>query len=295
MLEDTYREYLAALNGRRFDDLDRFVHDRLTYNGEQWSRDDYKARLADDVRQIPDLRYEIQLLVVDSDQVACRLWFDCTPQDTFLGIDAGGHRVAFAEHVFYQFRDGRIESVWSLIDTDGIRRQLSAPVEELEDLEYDRVWNRFRQRFGFRPGMSSTTWPAINEPPDSVTWSLSALDDDPGYARLDAMVAVINAGLWACTPPDGTLLILDWQHTCYRIRPHAITAAHGPHWPASMMPDGDYSIHLGENFAYGTFGHPWENTICVFGPPLLDRVAARLDEILVRRVREGGHPVNSPS
>jgi predicted ester cyclase len=123
-LEDVYRAYIAALNERRLDDLDRFVHDRLTYNGEEWTREQYRARLAEDVRTIPDLHYEIRLLVPGPGHVACRLWFDCTPRRRFLGIDTGGRRVSFAEHVFYRFRDRRIEDVWSLIDADGIRRQL---------------------------------------------------------------------------------------------------------------------------------------------------------------------------
>jgi len=125
-LEDIYRDYIAALNGRRVEDLDRFVHDRLTYNGEEWTRDKYKALLADDLRKVPDLHYEIQLMVVQSNHVSGRLWFDCTPRQVFLGIDAVGRRVSFAEHVFYRFRANRIENVWSLIDTDGIRRQLPA-------------------------------------------------------------------------------------------------------------------------------------------------------------------------
>ncbi len=128
-LERTYREYIAALNDRRFADLDRFVHDQLTYNGESWSRARYQELLADDVERIPDLHYEIQLLVVGPDQVAGRLWFDCAPVGEFLGIDVGGRRVSFAEHVFYRFRANRIEHVWSLIDTDGIRTQLAAQPE----------------------------------------------------------------------------------------------------------------------------------------------------------------------
>ncbi|MBU2666247.1 DUF2716 domain-containing protein [Actinoplanes bogorensis] len=165
---------------------------------------------------------------------------------------------------------------------------MAAAVEKLEDGEYEQVWRRFRHEFAFRPSMASRTWPAIKEPADSVTWSLASLDDDPGYAKLDAMVDAINDGLWACTATEGTLLILDWQHDCYRIRPHAMTAKDGPRWPASMMPDGDYNIHVAEDFRYGTFGHPWENSICVMGAPLLQRVASSLDEILLRRVREGG-------
>ena len=123
-LEQVYRDYIAALNDRRLDELDRFVHDRLGYNGAQWTREDYRARLADDVRNVPDLHYDVQLLVVADDHVACRIWFDCTPQREFLGVPADGRRVGFAEHVFYRFRDGRIAEVWSLIDTDAIRRQL---------------------------------------------------------------------------------------------------------------------------------------------------------------------------
>ena len=123
-LEEIYRNYIAALNDRRLDDLDQFVHERLTYNGEAWTRERYLALLADDVQNIPDLRYEIQLLVVGSEHVGCRLWFDCTPLGDFLGIDVSGRRICFAEHVFYRFRAGRIEHVWSLIDTDAVRRQL---------------------------------------------------------------------------------------------------------------------------------------------------------------------------
>lgn len=124
-LDQIYRAYIGALNDRRLDDLDRFVHPRLTYNGQPWIREQYRARLADDVRAIPDLHYDIELLVVDRDHVGSRLRFDCTPQGEFLGVDAGGRRVSFTEHVFYRFRAERIEHVWSLIDTDEIRRQLA--------------------------------------------------------------------------------------------------------------------------------------------------------------------------
>jgi predicted ester cyclase len=123
-LEEVYHRYIATLNDRRFEDLDGFVHDRLIYNGEPWSREQYQSRLADDVHNIPDLRYDIQLLVSGTDHVAARLWFDCTPQREFLGIDSHGRQVSFAEHVFYNFRANRIEQVWSVIDTDAIRSQL---------------------------------------------------------------------------------------------------------------------------------------------------------------------------
>jgi predicted ester cyclase len=125
-LERIYRGYLDALNERRFDDLDRFVHDEVIYNDGAISRDRYAAQRRAEAATIPDLHYHVQHLVVDGDQVACRLWFDCTPQRTFLGIEPNGRRASFAEHVFYRFSDRRIAQVWSLLDVDAIRRQLTS-------------------------------------------------------------------------------------------------------------------------------------------------------------------------
>jgi predicted ester cyclase len=129
-LERTYSGYVAAIRERRFDDLDQFVHDQLIYNGEQWTREKYQSLLTDIFRRTPDLDFRIEVLVIGADHVACRLWFDGSPQQEFLGIDAGGRRVAFAEHAFYRFRAGRIEHVWSLVDADSIRRQLSGTADQ---------------------------------------------------------------------------------------------------------------------------------------------------------------------
>ena len=79
--------------------------------------------LVDDVRAIPDLHYGIDLLVADEDLVSARLWFDCSPQGSFLGIEVDGRRMTFAEHVLYRLRQGRIERVWSLLDRDAVRDQ----------------------------------------------------------------------------------------------------------------------------------------------------------------------------
>ncbi|MHC1561076.1 ester cyclase [Actinomycetospora sp. C-140] len=125
-LDETYRAYLACLNERRFEALDAFVHDTLLYNDAPMTRADYRDLLVGDVAAIPDLAFVADLLVVRGDHVACRLWFDCTPTGTFHGLEPDGRRVSFAEHVFYRFADGRIAQVWSLIDTDAVRRQLGS-------------------------------------------------------------------------------------------------------------------------------------------------------------------------
>jgi predicted ester cyclase len=125
-LEQIYRAYLDVLNGRRLNDLDRFVHDQVVYNDRSITRQQYAQMITEDVRKIPNLRFAIDLCVTDDDVVACRLWFDCTPEHGFAGVTPTGQRVTFAEHVFYRFRDGRIEQVWSLVDANAVRDQMAS-------------------------------------------------------------------------------------------------------------------------------------------------------------------------
>jgi predicted ester cyclase len=124
-LEATYRAYLTALNDRRLDDLVRYVHDEIVYNGGTMTRRQYRDLIAGDIAAIPDLFFDAQIIVVDGDRVACRILFNCTPQRDFLGFSPNGERLTFAEHVFYDFRDSKIASVSSLIDRHTIQEQLS--------------------------------------------------------------------------------------------------------------------------------------------------------------------------
>jgi predicted ester cyclase len=124
-LEARYLAYLDALNDRRFSVLDEFVQDELTYNDEVLTRQEYSDMIAADTRAVPDLRFDVRLLVTNEDVVACRLWFDCTPTGTFFGLAPTGRRISFCEHVFYRFRAGRIAQVWSLIDRDAVATQLT--------------------------------------------------------------------------------------------------------------------------------------------------------------------------
>jgi predicted ester cyclase len=124
-LEDVYRAYLAALNERRFDDLAESVHDELTYYEAPKTRRQYRDLLAADAEAIPDLFYDARMIVAAGDRVACRLLFNCTPRLPFLGFTPKGERLTFAEHVFYDFRDGRIAAVTSLIDRYAVQTQLA--------------------------------------------------------------------------------------------------------------------------------------------------------------------------
>jgi hypothetical protein len=64
------------------------------------------------------------------------------------------------------------------------------------------------------------------------------------------------------------MAVLDWNHQCYWFRPDLQVHRGGP-WSLSVWPDGDYYVFLTEDLSAGTFGHPWEQTLHVFGEPLL--------------------------
>jgi predicted ester cyclase len=124
-LADIYLAYIDCLNVQDWDKLGQFVDDGACHNGQRFGLSGYIAMLERDFCEIPDLHFSIQLLISDPPHIASRLNFDCTPKGKFLGLDVDGRRVRFTENVFYQFRDGKIVEVWSVIDKAAIEAQLS--------------------------------------------------------------------------------------------------------------------------------------------------------------------------
>jgi predicted ester cyclase len=123
-LATTYRDYIACLNAQDWPRLGLFVAHDAMHNGRAFGLDGYRAMLENDYREIPDLRFEVELVTCDPPNVAARLAFDCTPAGEFLGLPVNGKRIRFTENVFYEFREGRIAQVWSVIDRAAIEAQL---------------------------------------------------------------------------------------------------------------------------------------------------------------------------
>jgi hypothetical protein len=139
---------------------------------------------------------------------------------------------------------------------------------ELDRAEDDDYWASFNARYGFRAGDSPEAWPAINEPVPSVTFDLSVIADGPQRgAAYDAINAeALRAFVWSL--PDADLVVLDWQHPAYRFRPAIQALTCQPEWRVPVYPDGDYYVFLTRDLVDGTFGHPWEQTLCVMGERL---------------------------
>ena len=125
-LAQIYRDYIACLNRRELSALGRYVHENVSHNGRPLGVAGYRGMLENDYADIPDLHFDVELLIVDPPCVASRLHFDCTPRATFMNLGADGVRVSFAENVFYEFAQEKIIRVWSVIDKAAIEAQLQA-------------------------------------------------------------------------------------------------------------------------------------------------------------------------
>jgi predicted ester cyclase len=123
-LSDLYRAYIDCLNRRDWEELGQYVDDEVEHNGRPLELSGYRDMLVKDFEDIPDLRFNIQLLACSPPLVAARLAFKCSPKGKFLGLNVNGRVVSFAENVFYEFKLSKIVSVWSVIDKAAIEAQL---------------------------------------------------------------------------------------------------------------------------------------------------------------------------
>jgi hypothetical protein len=163
--------------------------------------------------------------------------------------------------------------------------------EELPSHEYDRAWALFTATFRFRPSIHRADWPGVVEPTPSATYDISAAydHDDPWLrpVRGELNLHVLKL-LRAVVPPNGWLYAMDW-HAGWRFYPHREFDARDVRaWGVSVLPHGDYTVFLTPDLRHGTFGHPWEGTVCVFGQSLLSLVRADKPALLGEVLRRDG-------
>jgi hypothetical protein len=157
--------------------------------------------------------------------------------------------------------------------------------ESLSD--YDRVWDSFGSMYSFKPSFDGER--AIEEPLGSITFGLvsQVVNRWPTWT-VHAVNALVVAGMTELLERDEPLIVLDWQHPAYHFWPQrtGLYDQEGafPHG-VFPWPDGDYYAFLSADMTQGTFGHPWAETICVFGDRLTPLLSPHLELLLpvVRR------------
>lgn len=72
----------------------------------------------------PDLRMDIQELVIRQDLAAARLTLTGTHEGPWAGAEPTGKQVSMALMMFFRFEDGKMVELWESDDQLGFRRQL---------------------------------------------------------------------------------------------------------------------------------------------------------------------------
>ena len=107
-LSDVYRDYIACLNKQDWPTLGQFVHDEVQYNDQRVGLVSYREMLEKDFFEIPDLYFNIQLLISDPPYIASRLRFDCAPKEKFLGLRVNGKKSPLPRMYFMNFGEKRL-------------------------------------------------------------------------------------------------------------------------------------------------------------------------------------------
>lgn len=123
-LSEIYRNYIACLNRQDWPKLEEFVRHDAIHNGRPFGLSGYREMLERDFDHIPDLKFNVEMLISDPPYIASRLGFDCAPRGRFLGLPVNGKNICFSENAIYEFRSGKIVRVWSIIDKTAIESQL---------------------------------------------------------------------------------------------------------------------------------------------------------------------------
>ena len=145
-------------------------------------------------------------------------------------------------------------------------------------LDYDQAWAPFDERFAFKANFHERTQPAITLPPQSLVIDLAPVfaHEGPRFAAGGAAInaAALRAFVWLAGSQEMTAL--DWQHTPYRYSPAEHAVAELDYWPVPVFPNGDYYIHFVPGLKWGTFGHPWQESLTLWGDELIESLGAEL-------------------
>ena len=118
---------IDAYQGRTLEAFDTLLTDDVILVRDAkkaHGRDEFKAVLSRLFRAFPDLRYQIDDVVVSGDRMVLRWEGRGTHQGEYLGIQGTGRPITYRGITLYELRDGRISRAWVSADLLSLLRSL---------------------------------------------------------------------------------------------------------------------------------------------------------------------------
>jgi predicted ester cyclase len=121
--------WLAAGDAGDLDAFDELLHpDAMVHAPAGLSTttvDDEKAVWRDALAAMPDIRHEVQEVVVDGDVEMARVVVTGTLTTGFAGVEGSGRPFRIDQAVITHLRDGKVSEAWEIADIAALRAQVS--------------------------------------------------------------------------------------------------------------------------------------------------------------------------
>ncbi len=121
--------WLAAGDAGDVDAFDELLHPDVVVHAplglSTTNIDDEKAVWKDALAAMPDLRHDVQEVVVDGDVEMARVVVTGTMAASFAGVDGSGRGFRIDQAVITHLRDGKVTEAWEIADIAALRAQVT--------------------------------------------------------------------------------------------------------------------------------------------------------------------------
>ena len=150
-----------------------------------------------------------------------------------------------------------------------------------------RIWDKVYSDYEFSPSVS--IFPSFKVPGPFITYDIShyfgELVDLNVYDELEEKALKVFK---ENTASNEYMMALDWQHECYWVNPHLeFERNEFDEWMIPVFPNGDYYFFIQKDFKWGYLGHPWEESITIFGEELIESFERNKPEMFQNILRQG--------
>jgi predicted ester cyclase len=121
--------WLAAGDEGNFDAFDTLLHTDVVVHApvglSTTSAEAEKAVWREALAAMPDLRHEVQEVVVDDDVEMARVVVTGTLTTDFAGVEGTGGNFRMDQAVITHLRDGKVVEAWEIADVAAVREQVA--------------------------------------------------------------------------------------------------------------------------------------------------------------------------
>ncbi len=121
--------WLAAGDAGDLDAFDGLLHPDAVIHApaglSTTTAEQEKAVWRDALAAMPDLRHEVQEVVVEGDVEMARVVVTATLKEDFAGVTGTGRRFRIDQAVITHLRDGRVIEAWEIADVAALRDQVT--------------------------------------------------------------------------------------------------------------------------------------------------------------------------